>query len=74
MVGNKFEKTLMTKIPRIITGISKTLNIDRSVATSIFYTSRTYALLSDYNTGLWHQDVAYILNVALSELNMVTFC
>lgn len=71
---NRFEKTLKTNIPRVITRLSETLNIDKELATSMLYSSKTYALLSDYNTGLWRMTIEYITSMALQEVSVSTYC
>lgn len=74
MSGNKFEQTLKTMIPRIIRGVAKALQTNINMATNIFYTSKTYALLSDYGTGLWLQDENYIIGMLINEVQIASYC
>ena len=62
------DQVLWRKTGRIATLLAERLDIDAERALDLLYNSRTYALLSNPDSGLQLQSDAYILADLLHEL------
>ena len=59
---------MWNKIGRIVTILSKRLDVDSERALDIFYTSRTNERLHDEHTGLYLMSDIYIVDEIILEL------
>ena len=64
------DQVLWRKTGRIASLLADSLNIDAERALDILYNSRTFALLSNPDSGLLLQSDEYILNDLLKELEV----
>lgn len=67
-MDGKFNAILsVTLIPKIIDLIVNKKSLNEDVALNIFYHSKTYELLSDENTKLWHYSPLMLYTIWKSE-------
>mgnify|MGYP003420155179 FL=1 len=63
------DSVLWRKISHVIVLLSEALHVDAERAIDLFYSTKTYRLLTDPKSGLQLMSDKYILEDVLAELN-----
>ena len=67
MDKEKFESMLILIVPDIIKLIVENYHIDEITASDMFYSSKTYEILEEEDTKLWHLSPLTIFNIFNEE-------
>lgn len=67
MDKEKFESMLILIVPDIIRLIVENYHIDEITASDMFYSSKTYEILEEEDTKLWHLSPLTIFNIFNEE-------
>lgn len=67
MNKEKFESMLILIVPAIIKLIVENYHIDEITASDMFYSSKTYEILEEEDTKLWHLSPLTIFNIFNEE-------
>ncbi len=70
MEQRKFEAILKILVPRIIHLIAVNYDLDEISASIKFYTSKTYELLENEDTKLWHFSELTLFNMFDEEIKI----